>query len=466
MPCKSQLLLSWSSMAALVLVIDVPAQPSSGEKPAAKADNPKYWKDALIPIKDQPGLPRVLLIGDSVSVCYTLATRDELKGEANVHRIPDNAGHTGKSLDKIDGWLGDGKWAVIHFNWGLHDLRQGVNTSVEQYEQNLRKLVKRMQATGAKLIWCASTPLPDDVARSEAGNKTVLAYNAVAKKVMEENHIAIDDLYTFAKPQLAKIQMPKSAHFTEEGSKVLAKQVAGSIRDALKKSSPAAPPVKKSAPAALPVKEPAPPAPPPVKAADPAPVGLETTLGKKGQLLLEEKFDGDTLPKGWNLKSGRLRVADGALRASQKKGERLCLFNCDLPMQDAAIQIDFKFDGGRGINVSCNPSPGELKKHGHLFSVMITPMMWNITEHNDKADRTSQSKVLASAPDKFEPGKWYTLLLEFKGADVVARIEGKKALRASSKDFSVKKPGIEFRVLGPTDDAVVSFDNLRVWELK
>ena len=160
-----------------------------------------------------------------------------------------------------------------------------------------------------------------------------------------------------------------------------------------------------------------------------------------------------------------MRVANGALRTSQTKGERLCLFNCDLPMQDMVLQIDFKFDGGRGINVSVNPSPGELNKHGHLYSVMITPRMWNITEHNDKSDRTSRSKVLVSAMETFEQGKWYTLLLENKGDDVVARIEGKKPLRASSKDFRVKKPGIEFRVLG-RDEGEVVFDNLRVWELK
>jgi hypothetical protein len=134
-------------------------------------------------------------------------------------------------------------------------------------------------------------------------------------------------------------------------------------------------------------------------------------------------------------------------------------------MQDAAIQIDFKFGGRGGLNVSVNPSPGELSKHGHLFSVMITQVMWNITEHNDKSDRNSQSKALASAPETFEPGQWYTLLLESKGDDVVAQVEGKKPLRAASKDFHVKKPGIEFRVAG-RDNEEVKFDNLRVWELK
>jgi hypothetical protein len=201
-------------------------------------------------------------------------------------------------------------------------------------------------------------------------------------------------------------------------------------------------------------------------AATVAAADLEPKLGTKGPLLLEEKFDAGSLPKAWTIKNGNVRVADGALRASQnKEAGRLCLFSCEQPMQDAAIQIDFKFDGARGINISANPSPGELKKHGHLYSVMITPAMWNITEHNDKADRKSQSKSLASAREKFETGKWYTLLLETKGDDIVAQVEGKQPLRASSPDFHVKKPGIEFRAIGPTGEEV-SFDNLRVWELQ
>jgi len=197
-----------------------------------------------------------------------------------------------------------------------------------------------------------------------------------------------------------------------------------------------------------------------------SPAGLEPALGKTGRLLLEERFDGETLPNGWSVKSGRLRVAAGALHAGRKADDgRLSLFSREQPLQDAAIQIDFKFNGTRGINLGVNPSPGELKKKGHLFSLMITPRGWNITEHNDKADRTSRSKVLASAPAKFEQVQWYTLLLECKGGDVVARVAGKEPLRVSSEEFRVKKPGLEFRVAGP-DGEEVSFDNLQVWELK
>ena len=41
-----------------------------------------------------PGLPRVLLIGDSISIGYTLEVRKLLAGKANLHRIAENGGPT------------------------------------------------------------------------------------------------------------------------------------------------------------------------------------------------------------------------------------------------------------------------------------------------------------------------------------------------------------------------------------
>lgn len=42
------------------------------------------------PVADDPDLPRVLLIGDSISIGYTKPTRQLLAGKANVHRVPSN----------------------------------------------------------------------------------------------------------------------------------------------------------------------------------------------------------------------------------------------------------------------------------------------------------------------------------------------------------------------------------------
>ena len=62
-------------------------------------------------------------------------------------------------------------------------------------------------------------------------------YNGIARKVMEENGVAIDDLHAAALPRLSEIQLKQNVHFTPEGSAELAKTVAASIETALKVTS-------------------------------------------------------------------------------------------------------------------------------------------------------------------------------------------------------------------------------------
>jgi acyl-CoA thioesterase-1 len=206
-------------------------------KPAAKADK-KAPHPAFAKIEDVPGLPRVLLIGDSISIGYTADVRKLLEGRANVHRIPENGGPTKNGLAKLSKWLGDGKWDVIHFNWGLHDLKYMPDgkrqVEPEAYEQNLRELVRQMKATGAKLIWCSTTPVPEGELNPKREFGDAPAYNLIAARVMRENGVMINDLYTWAQRDLARIQKPKDVHFTPEGSAYLARRVAESIRGALK----------------------------------------------------------------------------------------------------------------------------------------------------------------------------------------------------------------------------------------
>jgi hypothetical protein len=81
-------------------------------------------------VQDDPELPRVLLIGDSVSRGYTQAARNALAGKANVHRAPANCGPTASGLKNMEAWLGDGKWDVIHFNFGIHDRNTPIKPNI------------------------------------------------------------------------------------------------------------------------------------------------------------------------------------------------------------------------------------------------------------------------------------------------------------------------------------------------
>ena len=188
---------------------------------------------AFVPVEDVAGLPRVLLIGDSISIGYTVPVRELLQGKANVHRIPANGGPTSNGLAHIDEWLGEGKWDLIHFNWGLHDLKimeDGQRqVPIEDYERNLRQLVARLNRTKARLVWASTTPVPAGKLNPPRESADVVAYNLVAKKIMTESGIAIDDLYGFALPVLEKIGLPVNVHYTEPGYRALGERVAAAI---------------------------------------------------------------------------------------------------------------------------------------------------------------------------------------------------------------------------------------------
>ena len=197
----------------------------------AFAQNPR--NPAYAPIPDQPGLPRVLLIGSSVSVGYTLPTRKLLEGKANVHRIPVMAGTTSNILLHIDEWLGNSKWDLIHFTFGLRD-PQRMEDGAQQvappiYEQNVGLIVKRLKATGARLIWASATPVPEGDLKPVRKLEDVLAYDAAARRIMIANGVAVNDLYAFALPRLKEIQLPANVHFTAQGYQALGEQVAAAI---------------------------------------------------------------------------------------------------------------------------------------------------------------------------------------------------------------------------------------------
>ena len=231
-----------ATVALFTLPTSLHAQAAASEKGGERKKDP-----ALAPVEDIAGLPRVLIIGDSISIGYTLPTRELLAGVANVHRIPVNGSSSDVGPKSLDAWLATGgvdkKWDVIHFNWGLHDLKHWKDGRMDPagpqvndlaaYEKNLREIVAQLKKTGAKLIFATTTPVPEGSSGRVTGDD--VKYNEAAMRVMKADGVAIDDLHALAAAKLAEIQRPANVHFTEAGSKVLAGQVAAEIRKALGK---------------------------------------------------------------------------------------------------------------------------------------------------------------------------------------------------------------------------------------
>lgn len=224
---------------------DTPAKPKVAKPPE------------FVAITDDPKLPRVLLMGDSVSIAYALEVRKLLAGVANVHRVPANCGSTKVAVGYygLKRWLPDPgeKWDVIHFNHGLHDLSYRFaddrdkndrgeyasptngghqNVPPVDYEKNLRQIIARLKQTGAKLIFASTAPVPESDAAKYVKDSE-LPYNEIAKKVMTEEGVTWNDLCLLVKPRQAELQAARNVHFQAKGSSVMAKQVAEMIQNAL-----------------------------------------------------------------------------------------------------------------------------------------------------------------------------------------------------------------------------------------
>ena len=165
---------------------------------------------------DDPDLPRVLVVGDSISMNYHEAAKKELEGVANYYRVEGNAGPSDRGVSCMELWLGNYRekglhWDLIQFNHGLHDLKQGYDEetkkygkhqiSLKEYQENLEKEIAILKKTGATLMWCSTTPVPnssvgrwDNVTMGRRKDEDLVFNQAAMEVIKRHPEILINDL--------------------------------------------------------------------------------------------------------------------------------------------------------------------------------------------------------------------------------------------------------------------------------
>ncbi len=188
---------------------------------------------------DKP-LPLVMLVGDSIAMGYEPHLKELLAGKFRIESLPDNGGTSANVLAHLDEWIIKKQPDIIHFNAGLHDIAvdEGKETNrvlVNEYEANLRKIVRRLKTeTKARLIWATTTPVIDAWHMKEKhfgrAMADVVRYNAVALRVMKENGVEIDDLFAAVQDTgRENCLRTDGVHMQESANKLLAQAVAKSI---------------------------------------------------------------------------------------------------------------------------------------------------------------------------------------------------------------------------------------------
>lgn len=186
----------------------------------------------------------------------------------------------------------------------------------------------------------------------------------------------------------------------------------------------------------------------------------------KSELVVDETFDDDgeiAALEDWHVNTGGWQVSNGALRGDEIESEKhAAAVRRKILTENAVYQLRFRFgQDSRAFHFGFDPAKGELKKKGHLFSVIVARNKWTIMKHVDKnRPKEFPNEVLASEKGSFEDGRWYTLRVTTWGPFATAMIEGKQTLKVSDQTFAVKKPTLVFRVSGSD----VEIDDLKVWK--
>jgi len=220
-------------LSAISFTLLASAQPAN-YPPSAKESI--EWCDIWISHANETNLPRVLLIGDSITRAYYPEVEKHLEGKAYVGRLSSSAFISDPVLLKqIEMVLGQYKFDVIHFNNGMH----GWQHSEKEYEQAFPKFLKTIQkyAPNAKLIWANTTPLkvspnlPTDN-QTQATDERISARNVIALKFVQAQGILVDDLNTPMRghPELHS----DNVHFNDQGIGIQAAQVVAQIEPFLK----------------------------------------------------------------------------------------------------------------------------------------------------------------------------------------------------------------------------------------
>lgn len=190
------------------------------------------WCDIWISHANETKLPRVLLIGDSITRDYYPFVEKRLEGKAYVARLATSRFISDPVLlGEIALVLDNTKFEVIHFNNGMH----GWQHTEAEYKSAFPKLLEtiRTHAPHAKLVWATTTPLKQSQPRnvSDPSDERIAARNAIALACLEGKDVIVDDLNILVRGHSE--YHSDNVHFNAGGIRIEADQVVTRIEPLL-----------------------------------------------------------------------------------------------------------------------------------------------------------------------------------------------------------------------------------------
>ena len=197
------------------------------------------WCDACVTGADEDGLPRALLVGDSIAQSYFPRVEKDLSGKFLCARLATSKCVCDPAFQRelelvVTGY----DFSVVHFNNGLH----GWAYDEVSYERHLPlafDLIARL-APSSRTIWASTTPVRKWHSLHDLDPKTerVRHRNRIADACAASRGIPVNDLYALVVDH-PEYFSEDGTHFNSDGLTVVGRRVAESIATR-RTSSPAA----------------------------------------------------------------------------------------------------------------------------------------------------------------------------------------------------------------------------------
>ncbi|MBQ8428918.1 MAG: SGNH/GDSL hydrolase family protein [Clostridia bacterium] len=178
-------------------------------------------------------LPRVLLVGDSITHNYQEKVRGLLRGVCYVDYISTSYAIDAPIYNRlIYDFMTDSRYDLIHFNNGLH----GIHLSKRSYKSRLKKLLAKVDKE-VKLVLATSTVVYKEGNKRLDGAwmKRVRERNAAMQELAAEKGYPVDDLYPVSVSIPKAYRYVDGTHYLKEGYDRLAETVAEKIKAELTK---------------------------------------------------------------------------------------------------------------------------------------------------------------------------------------------------------------------------------------
>ncbi|MES2808397.1 MAG: SGNH/GDSL hydrolase family protein [Bacteroidota bacterium] len=221
--------MSIKPIALALLLFFAVAMPAAAQDKILREDI--EWTDVWMPNTNNKGLPRILLIGNSIVRGYYPEVAKLMEGKAYVARLSTSKSLCDPALNKeVALFISYNKFDIIQFNNGLH----GFDYTEADYKKAFPAFVKtiRKAAPNAKLVWASTTPMRNypDAKTLHPRSERVKERNRIALEyISTQKDITVNDLWATVIDHTEYYQGGDGTHPIPAGFSALAQKVAAQL---------------------------------------------------------------------------------------------------------------------------------------------------------------------------------------------------------------------------------------------